>query len=56
MFYKRLSDVYDDEVEALSTQFGDRATANEVIAEDHADALRSVRPPIVRFYVPDGYS
>lgn len=56
VFYKRLSDVYDDEVEALAAQFGDRATANEVIAEDHADALRSGRPPIVRFYVPDGYS
>jgi type I restriction enzyme M protein len=56
VFYKRLSDVYDDEVDGLSAQFGDRATAIEVIAEDHADALRSGRPPIVRFYVPDGYS
>ena len=56
VFYKRLSDVYDDEVDTLSEQFGDRATAREVIAEDHADALRSGRPPIVRFYVPDGYS
>jgi type I restriction-modification system DNA methylase subunit len=56
VFYKRLSDVYDDEVDQLSEQFGDRATANEIIAEDHADALRGGRPPIVRFYVPDGYS
>lgn len=56
VFYKRLSDVYDDEVDGLSAQFGDRATAIEVIAEDHADALRSGRPPIVRFYVPDDYS
>ena len=56
VFYKRLSDVYDDEVEQLAAQFGDRATAREVIADDHADALRNGRPPIVRFYVPDGYS
>src|SRR6266511_3896321 len=56
VFYKRLSDVYDDEVDALADQFGDRATAREVIAADHADALRSGRPPIVRFYVPDAYS
>src|SRR5690349_21189098 len=56
VFYKRLSDVYEDEVETLAAQFGDRTTANEVIAEDHADALRSGRPPIVRFYVPDRYS
>jgi len=33
-------------VEELAEQFGDRATANEVIAEDHADALGSGRPPI----------
>jgi type I restriction enzyme M protein len=56
VFYKRLSDVYDDEVEQLAEQFGDHTTANEVIAEDHADALRSGRPPIVRFFVPDAYS
>ena len=56
MFYKRLSDVYDDEAEALAEQFGDRAMAREVIAEDHADALRSGRPPIVRFFVPEQYS
>src|SRR5512145_2949300 len=55
IFYKRLSDVYDDEIETLAAQFGDRATAYEVIAQDHADALRSGRPPIVRFYVPDHY-
>lgn len=40
VFYKRLSDVYDDEVAHLAEQFGDQATAMEVIAEDHADALR----------------
>src|SRR6266487_3188726 len=32
------------------------AIAREVIAEDHADALRSGRPPIVRFFVPEQYS
>ncbi len=48
--------MYDDEAEALAEQFGDRAMAREVIAEDHADALRSGRPPIVRFFVPEQYS
>ena len=43
LFIKRLSDVFDDEVERLTQQFGDRDTALEVLEEDHS---------LVRFYIP----
>jgi len=43
LFIKRLSDVFDDEIERLTQQFGDRDTALEVLEEDHS---------LVRFYVP----
>ncbi len=40
---KRLSDVFEDELARLAEEFGDRAFAAELAAEDHA---------LVRFYVP----
>lgn len=43
IFVKRLSDVYDDEIERLVTKFGDKETALELVADDHT---------LVRFYVP----
>lgn len=43
LFIKRLSDVFDDEVERLTQKFGDRETALEVLEADHS---------LVRFYVP----
>lgn len=43
LFIKRLSDVFDDEVERLAQKFGDRDTAMEILEEDHA---------LVRFYLP----
>jgi type I restriction enzyme M protein len=52
VFYKRLSDVFDDEFAGHVTQFGDETVAREVIEADHADALKDGRKPIVRFYVP----
>ena len=56
VFYKRLSDVYADEFAAYVQQFGgDEALAREIIAADHADALRTARAPIVRFYIPDEF-
>src|SRR5687767_5929775 len=55
IFFKRLSDVFDDEFAAQVELFGDAATAHEVVQADHADALKHNRPPIVRFYVPDEY-
>lgn len=43
LFIKRLSDVFDDEVERLAQKFGDRETAIEILEEDHG---------LVRFYLP----
>src|SRR5437879_2864443 len=43
IFVKRLSDVFDDEVERLADKFGDRKTALELVEEDHS---------LVRFYIP----
>ena len=43
LFIKRLSDVFDDEVERLAQKFGDRDTTMEILEDDHK---------LVRFYVP----
>lgn len=43
IFIKRLSDVFDDEVERLTAKFGDINTTLELIEDDHS---------LVRFYVP----
>ena len=56
IFYKRLSDVFDDEFEKQITEFGDEELAQEIIAADHQDALKAGRNPIVRFYIPQQYS
>jgi len=56
VFYKRLSDVFDDEVAELAKTFGDEETARAVIDADHTDALSHARKPIVRFYLPALYA
>jgi len=43
LFIKRLSDVFDDEIERLADQFDDREIALEVLESDHS---------LVRFYLP----
>ena len=43
LFIKRLSDVFDDEVQRLAETYGDRDTALEVLNADHS---------LVRFYLP----
>ena len=55
IFYKRLSDVFDDEFAKHVTEFGDEEIAREITKADHADALQSGRNPIVRFYIPQEY-
>lgn len=55
VFYKRLSDVFDDEFEQKVQEFGDEDLAREILAADHASALKEGRKPIVRFYIPDSY-
>ena len=43
LFLKRLSDVFDDEIERLAEDFGDRAAALEIVEDDHE---------LLRFYLP----
>jgi type I restriction enzyme M protein len=47
LFYKRLSDVYEDELQKLSQEFGDEAWARAQAQEDRA---------LIRFYIPNGYT
>ena len=55
IFYKRLSDVFDDEFSKQIEEFGDEEFTREIIKADHEDALKDERPPIVRFYIPQEY-
>jgi type I restriction enzyme M protein len=55
IFYKRLSDVFDDEFKQQVKQFGSEEAAHQVIEADHEDALKTGRKPIVRFYIPHEY-
>ncbi len=43
IFLKRLSDVFDDEVQRVANEVGDLETAREIIDQDHG---------LVRFYLP----
>ena len=43
IFLKRLSDVFDEELEKLSMEYGDRRTVDELVETDHT---------IVWFYIP----
>ncbi len=53
LFLKRLSDVYDDEIERLAEEYGDRAVAQEIAEGDH-DLLRFYLPPDARWGVISG--
>ncbi|MCC5610559.1 type I restriction-modification system subunit M [Nostoc sp. CHAB 5834] len=55
IFYKRLSDVFDDEFKACEEKFGGQDLARAFIEADHRDALKNNRPPIVRYYIPEEY-
>ena len=50
LFLKRLSDVFDDEIERLAQEFGDRAIAQEIAESDH-ELLRFYLPPEARWSV-----
>ncbi len=43
IFLKRLSDVFDEELDKLAEKYGDRKTAEELVEEDHS---------LVWFYIP----
>ena len=53
LFLKRLSDVFDDEIDRLAEQFGDRAVAQEIAESDH-ELLRFYLPPEARWDVVSG--
>ena len=52
VFFKRLSDVFDDELARQVAEWGDEQIAREVIEADHEDALRAGRRPIAGFSIP----
>ena len=53
LFLKRLSDVFDDEIERLTEEYGDRAIAIEIAESDHS-LLRFYLPPEARWAVING--
>lgn len=53
LFLKRLSDVFDDEINRLAEEFGDRAKALEIAEADH-DLLRFYLPSEARWAVISG--
>jgi len=55
IFFKRLSDVFDDEFAGMVELYGDEDEAREIVRLDHADALKNNRAPVVRFFVPAEY-
>ena len=50
LFLKRLSDVFDDEIERLAQEYGDLEIAKEIVESDH-DLLRFYLPPEARWSV-----
>jgi type I restriction enzyme M protein len=55
IFFKRLSDAFDDEFAGMVQFFGNEDEARENVQLDHADALKTNRAPMVRFFVPVEY-
>lgn len=53
LFLKRLSDVFDDEIERLAEEYGDRPTALEIAESDHS-LLRFYLPPEARWAMISG--
>lgn len=53
LFLKRLSDVFDDEIDRLAEEYGDRDVALEITDNDH-DLLRFYLPPEARWAVISG--
>ena len=53
LFLKRLSDVFDDEIERLAQEFGDRTVAQEIAESDH-ELLRFYLPPEARWGIVSG--
>ena len=52
VFFKRLSDVFEDEFAAHVREYGDEELARTIVEEDLAHSLKTGSTPIIRFYVP----
>ena len=55
VFYKRLSDIFDDVFAKHVAEFESEEVAREIVEADHTDALKTGRKPIIRFYIPSQY-
>lgn len=55
VFYKRLSDVFDDEFQKYVELYGGEEIADQLITVDHQQALLGNYAPIVRFLIPAEY-
>lgn len=56
VFYKRLSDVFDDEfAQYVELYDNDEQLAYQIIMDDHRQVLLAGRQPIVRFLIPEEY-
>ena len=53
LFLKRLSDVFDDEIDRLAEEIGDRGIAQEIVDKDHG-LLRFYLPPEARWGIING--
>ncbi|AWG60674.1 type I restriction-modification system methyltransferase subunit [Mycobacteroides abscessus subsp. massiliense] len=53
LFLKRLSDVFDDEIDRLAEEYGDRDVALQIADNDH-DLLRFYLPPEARWAIISG--
>ena len=53
LFLKRLSDVFDDEIDRLAQEFGNQADAQEIAESDH-ELLRFYLPPEARWGIVSG--
>ena len=53
LFLKRLSDVFDDEINRMAEEYGDRTIAQEIAENDHS-LLRFYLPPEARWGVING--
>ncbi|NEX18521.1 MAG: XRE family transcriptional regulator [Halochromatium sp.] len=53
LFLKRLSDVFDDEIDRLADEYGDRDIALEIAEDDH-ELLRVYLPPEARWSIING--
>ncbi len=56
VFFKRLSDVFEDEFAAHVKDYGEEELARTIIEADLAHSLKTGSTPIIRFYIPKTYS